>query len=450
MLALKKFKKGGVHPPEKKFTKDSPIKNADYPKIVKIPLSQHFGAPAKCVVKKDDVLKEGDLIGEADGAFSANVHSSIQGKVTDIVKENNAVGLATEMVVIEFEGPFTGEIGNFTHKTDWQSYDRDALLKKIRGAGIVGLGGAAFPTHIKVDPPKEKKIEYLIANGAECEPFLTCDHRVMVEKASEIVEGLKIIKKLMSVDKAIIGIENNKQDAIKLLDQLCKNESGIDVMPLKVQYPQGAEKQLINAFSGKEVPSGGLPMDVGCVVSNVGTIFSVYEAVVYDKPIFERVLTVTGSIVKNPGNYKTRIGTPINDLLEECGLKEDPAKVIVGGPMMGFAQENLQVPIMKGTSGLLLLSKKEVDNTPEGPCIRCGSCIKACPMGLMPTGMKELSNANLFEDLKNIGLLDCVECGSCSYVCPARIPLVQYFRYGKVMLRNKKKYVEHKIPVLPL
>ncbi|MDH4129502.1 MAG: electron transport complex subunit RsxC [Spirochaetota bacterium] len=451
MLKLSRFKKGGVHPPgNKDYTKDKAIVNADLPKEVRIPLQQHLGAPAKCIVKEGDEVKEGAIIAEANGLMSANIHSSLQGTVKGIVKNTTGVGFASEMIVIEFEGTFKGEIGKYENRINWQSLEREEILNSIRNAGIVGLGGAAFPSHIKINPPQDKKIEYLIANGAECEPYLTCDHRLMLEKGIEIIEGIKILKKLMRVDKALIGIENNKHDAIHYLDALCQNENGIDIIPLKVNYPQGAEKQLISAALGREVPSGKLPMDVGCVVSNVGTLYAISEAVIYNKPITSRIVTVTGSIVKKPGNYKTRIGTPIRHLLEECGLTESPKKVIMGGPMMGFAQKDLDVPVVKGTSGILVLSQKEAKTYSENPCIRCGSCIRACPMSLMPCNMRELANANLFDELNDIGLFDCIECGSCSYVCPSKIPLVQYFRYGKVMVKNKKKYINHKIPIIPI
>lgn len=450
MLKLSRFKPGGVHPSNNKERSNKKnIINADLPKEVKIQLQQHLGAPAECIVKVGDDVKEGDLIGKASGLMSANVHASIQGKVKAIVKEHTVSGFQSEMVVIEFSGSFKGEIGAHNHKANWEQIDRENILKKIKAAGIVGLGGAAFPTHIKINPPQDKTIKMIIANGTECEPYLTCDHRLMLEKGFEIIQGIKILQKLMRVDQAIIGIENNKLDAIQYMDALCQKENNIDILPLKVNYPQGAEKQLIYAATDKEVPAGGLPMDVGCVVSNVGTLYSIYEAVVYEKPITDRVITVTGSIVNKPGNYKTRIGTTVRNLLEECGLAEEPKKVIVGGPMMGFTQNNIDVPVVKGTSGVLVLSKKEARQLDERPCIRCGACIRACPMSLMPCTMKELTNTNLFKEVKAIGLLDCIECGCCSYVCPSKIPLVQYFRYGKVMLKNKKKYINYKIPTIP-
>lgn len=450
MLKLSRFRKGGVHPKENKnYSNGAKIVNADLPKFVKIPLAQHLGAPAKCVVNPGDVVKEGDLIGEASGAFSANVHSSIKGTVKEIVRDKTPAGFDCDMVVIEMDGTFAGQVGAMPGAQDWRSLDRQKILDRIRKAGIVGLGGATFPTHIKINPPEDKKIEVLIANGVECEPYLTCDHRLMLEKGEELVEGLKILLSMMQVPRAIIGVENNKEDAITHLDNLCANEDNIEVLPLRVQYPQGAEKQLIEAAIGKEVPSGKLPMDVSCVVSNVGTIFAVYEAVVFEKPITDRVVTVTGSIVNKPGNYKTKIGTTIDNLLDECGLKEKPKKVIIGGPMMGFAQENLDIPVVKGTSGVLVLSEKEVRDTEEKPCIRCGACIRACPMSLMPCSMKELCNANQFDDVKKIGLFDCIECGCCSFECPSHIPLVQYFRLGKLMIKAEKKYVDYKTPLIP-
>jgi electron transport complex protein RnfC len=446
MLDLKMFKKGGVHPKSRKeITRNLPVENSIVPKIAKVSMHQHIGTPAKCIVKKDDVLVEGQLIGQADGFISACIHSPVSGKVLDVVKEWGATGLKCETVYIAFEGA-VGQ--GFGEKRNWESLKKEEILKIVKDAGIVGLGGAMFPTHVKLSPPEGKKIEYLLINGVECEPYLTADFRIMLEKRNEVIEGIKIAKKLVGAEKVIIGIENDKMDAAYHMDEGLKNIENFDVAPLKVRYPQGGEKQLIEAVIGKEVPEGKIPLDIGVVVMNVGTAFALYEAVVKNKPLYERVVTVTGTLVEKPGNYKVRIGTSVKDLLEDCGLKGEAYKVIMGGPMMGMSLMNTDIPVIKGTSGILVLSKKEAKKFSDNLCIKCGMCVSACPVGLMPQLLVENLYANRYETAVKEGLLNCIECGCCSYVCPAKIHLVQYFKAGKLWHRSKISYTDDKTPII--
>ena len=324
------------------------------------------------------------------------------------------------------------------------SVDGSEIVKKIQEAGIVGLGGATFPTHVKLVPPKGMKAEVLLINGVECEPYLTSDHRLMLEKADEIMVGIQLLMKAMGVEKAVIGIENNKPDAIKLLNEKCSAYTGVSVQPLKVQYPQGGEKQLINAVTGKEVPSGALPIAVGAVVSNVGTAFAVYEAIQKNKPLVERVVTVTGKGVEKPSNFMVRVGTATSELLEAAGgLPENTGKIISGGPMMGRAIASLDVPVTKGTSGLLLMKEEESKREEIQACIRCSRCTSVCPMGLEPYLLMTLGEKQIFDRAENERIMDCIECGSCSYTCPSSRPLLDYIRFGKgkvgAMIRSRKK-----------
>ncbi len=375
------------------------------------------------------------LIGSPTGFVSAPVHSSISGKVIAISEFPQPSGRMVSSVVIESDGKDEGI--PFDDNPDYLNLSADEIKTRIKNAGIVGLGGAAFPTNVKLSPPKEKPIDTVILNGAECEPYLTADHRLMLERPREIVNGLKIIMKSLGVKEGYIGIENNKPDAIKTMKDAVSGEAGIKVFSLKVKYPQGAEKMLIKAIKGREVPSKGLPMDVGVVVQNVGTALAVYEAVRYNKPLIERVVTVTGRGVKNPRNLLVRIGTLVSELVEQCGgLAEDAAKVISGGPMMGFAQWSLDVPVVKGTSGILILTEKEdVSSGEYYSCIRCGSCIDVCPMGLNPSMLSILSEKGRYEETKEYNIFDCFECGSCAYVCPANRPMVQFMRLAKSQIK---------------
>lgn len=426
----------GIHPDyQKELTSDKPIAVAQLPQRVVIPLSQHTGAPAKPEVNIGNEVKRGQLIGSPASFVSASVHASISGKVVAIGDFPQSSGKMVSSIVIESDGKDTGM--PFKENIDYMDLGADEIKAIIKDAGIVGLGGAAFPTSVKLSPPKEKPIDTVILNGAECEPYLTADHRMMVEQPQGIVGGLKIIMRALSVSEGYIGIENNKTDAIKAMEEAVSGESNIKVCSLEVKYPQGAEKMLIKAIEGKEVPSRGLPMDVGVVVQNVGTAFAVYEAVRFGKPLTERVVTVTGEGIKEPKNMVVRIGTLISELIEQCGgLVDNAVKVIVGGPMMGFAQWSLDVPVVKGTSGILVLTEDEYVSSEEYfPCIRCGSCIDICPMGLNPSMLSILSEKGYYKETKEYNLFDCFECGSCAYVCPSQRPMVQFIRLAKSQVK---------------
>ena len=357
----------------------------------------------------------------------------------------DAAGLQKPCVVIKVEGDEWMEGIDRSEKIDHNiTASQEEILKAITAAGIVGMGGATFPTQVKLSPPPGSKAEILIINGVECEPYLTADHRIMLERAEEIIIGVQILMKAIDVKQAIIGIENNKRDAIDRLTSITSKVLGIEICPLKVKYPQGGEKQLIKATTGRAVPSGALPIAVGAVVQNVGTALAVYEAVMKHKPLMERVVTVTGKSMNNPGNFLCRIGTPVSELINAAGgLPEDTAKVIGGGPMMGRTMANIDSPVMKGTSGVLIINEKEGPRKPSRNCIRCSKCVSACPMGLEPYLLMTLSRHDLLERLEAEKVMDCIECGSCSYTCPADRPLLDYIRLGKartgVMIRNRKK-----------
>ncbi len=430
---LKTFPRGGVHPEENKFSADKAINKLDLPQKVAVPLSQHIGAPARMVVNPRDQVKVGQLIAEGNGFVSANIHSPVSGMVTKIDKIIDSTGYKREAILIKVKGDEWDE--NIDQSPDLKkdiTDSKEEILKKIHASGIVGLGGATFPSHVKLAVPKGKKAEYLILNGVECEPFLTADHRLMLEKDEEIIVGCRLLMKALGVESAIIGIENNKPDAIEKMRQITNGDEHISVQPLKVQYPQGGEKQLIKAVLNREVPSGGLPIDVGVVVHNVGTAFAVYEAVQKNKPLFERVVTITGKHVKTPSNFLTRIGTPINDLIEAAGgLPENTGKVVSGGPMMGKALNSLNIPVAKGTSGVLIVPEDESRRGETKPCIRCSKCVTVCPMGLEPYMLMTLVQKELFDRVEEEKVMDCIECGSCSYTCPSDRPLLDYIRLGK-------------------
>lgn len=435
MVIAATFKRG-IHPEyHKELTADKPIVTAQLSQRVVIPLSQHTGAPAKPEVNIGDEVKKGQLIGSPTAFVSSPVHSSISGKVVAISDFPHPSGRMVQSIVIESDGK--DEYTSFTERPDYMGLSPDEIKGIIRDAGIVGLGGAAFPTSVKLSPPKEKPIDTVILNGAECEPYLTADHRLMADYPQEIVNGLKIIMKSLGVNEGYIGIEENKPDAIEKIKSVVSGEPNIKVSTLKVKYPQGAEKMLIKAIKGREVPSKGLPMDVGVVVQNVGTALAVYEAVRYGKPLIERVVTVTGNGIREPHNMIVRIGTLISDLVEQCGgLSEGAVKVIVGGPMMGFAQWSLDVPVVKGTSGILVFTADEYFPSEEYfPCIRCGRCLDVCPMGLNPSMLSILSEKGRYEETKEYNLFDCFECGSCAFVCPSCRPMVQFIRLAKSQVK---------------
>jgi len=442
---LKTFAKGGVHPAECKYSEDSAIVNLPLPKTVNIPIAQHIGAPSKAIVAKGDKVKVGDKIAESTGFVSANIHSSVSGTVAKIDDILDSTGYKRPCIVIDVEGDDWNEtIDRSTELKKEISLTDKEIIAKINASGIVGLGGATFPSHVKLSIPDGKKINVLIINGVECEPYLTSDHRLMLEKAEEMLVGIQILMKALSVNRAMIGIENNKPDAIAHLTALVKNYPGIEVHPLKVQYPQGGEKQLIKALINREVPSGGLPLDVGAVVHNVGTAFAVYEAVQKNKPLFERVVTVTGQLISKPSNFMVRIGTPVSQLIEAAGgLPEDTGKVINGGPMMGKAVNSIEVPVTKGTSGILIMSKDAAKRKKESTCIRCAKCVSVCPQGLEPYLLIKQTQLEKNDKLEQSGVMDCIECGSCSYTCPAGLPLLDYIRLGKSrvsrIIRSRKQ-----------
>jgi electron transport complex protein RnfC len=429
--------KGGIHPPDKKeLSADKPIIEAKPPERVVIPLSQHIGAPCKPVVTVGQDVKKGEMIAEAGGFVSASVHSSVSGKVIAIGEFLNAMGRMVRSIVIENDGK--EEWTTLKDNPDYMTLSPDRIKEKIRDAGIVGMGGAAFPTVVKLLPPKEKPIDIVIINGSECEPYLTGDYRLMLEKPEEIIEGLKILMKALGVSKGFVGIEDNKPNAIKTMKEAAQGQSNIEVCALQTKYPEGAEKMLIKAITGREVPPPpSLPMDVGVVVQNVGTTIAIYEAVRYGKPLIERVVTVTGEGINEPKNLKVNIGTLISHLIEECGgLKDEGLKIIAGGPMMGFAISSLYIPVTKGTSGIVVMTEGEIVHAGDfGPCIRCSRCIDICPMGLMPSMLSVYSEKGFYEGAKEYNLFDCFECGSCAFVCPSKRPIVQLIRLAKSMVK---------------
>lgn len=432
-IVLKTFKLGGVHPAENKISADKTIQQLAIPKQAFIPLAQHLGVPAVPVVKRGDTVKVGQLLAKGEAFISANVHASVSGTVAKIDNVIDTSGYAKPCIIINVEGDdWEDNIDKTETLITEIKVTKEEIVQKLKDSGIVGLGGATFPSHVKLMLPKGKTAEYLVINGVECEPYLTADHRLMLEKADEMLIGISILMKGLEVNKAIIGIENNKLDAIKHLTEKAKKYQGIEVQALKVQYPQGGEKQLIDAVLGREVPSGGLPIDVGVVVNNVGTALAVYDAVQKNKPLFERVVTITGKNLTQTGNYMCRIGTPISELIKANGeLPENTKKVINGGPMMGKALNNLDAPIVKGTSGIVTFSEEESTRPEAVNCIRCGKCVSVCPMGLEPYLLSVLGRKNMFEEAENDKIMDCIECGSCMYICPSARPLLDYIRYGK-------------------
>ncbi len=430
---LKTFKSGGVHPAENKISAGKAIEELPLPKTVNIPVAQHIGAPASPAVAKGDKVKVGQVIARSSGFVSTNIHSSVSGTVTKIEKIPDSSGYPKMGIVITVEGDEWQETIDRSPelKADFDLESKE-IIDKILEAGIVGLGGATFPTHVKLIPPQGMKAEILLINGVECEPYLTSDHRLMLEKGVEIVVGTRLLMKALNVEKAAIGIENNKPDAINLLQEITKDDPRISVVPLKVKYPQGGEKQLIKSITGREVPSGALPIAVGAVVSNVGTAFAVYEAIQKNKPLFERVVTVTGKSLASPSNYKVRIGTAISELIEAAGgLPDDTGKIISGGPMMGKAVATTEVAVTKGTSGILILKESESSRETMENCIRCSRCVSVCPMGLEPYFLMTVSAKQLWDKAESSKVMDCIECGSCSYTCPSNRPLLDYIRLGK-------------------
>ncbi len=432
--------KGGAHPPGgKKFTKNKPIENMPAPEQVFIPIQQHIGAPSEVIVEKGDAVKIGDKICEANGFVSVPVHSSVSGTVSKIVEYPHPSGMLLSTVIIDNDGADTIS-GSIKADGNYLDLSAEEMKNRIRNAGIAGMGGATFPTHVKLSPPKEKPIDTLILNGAECEPYLTADHRLMIEHPDEILKGLEIFQKILNIKRAYIAIESNKPEAITILRKKCSSYKNIQILVMKVKYPQGAEKQLIYAITKRAVPTGGLPMDVGCLVQNIGTAYSAFQAVGENIPLYQRVVTVTGAAVKNPKNVIVRIGTPFKEVIDFCGgYNKKAAKLIMGGPMMGIAQYTDEVPVIKGTSGILVLDEKGAEQPVEKPCISCGRCVDTCPMGLLPTTLARFVNFEHFDDGEKMGLMDCIECGTCTFICPARRHLLQSIRFGKHKVLLQKK-----------
>ena len=432
---MKTFPIGGVHPSDnKQWSKGSAIEVMELPDVVNIPLGQHIGAPATAVVKKGDNVVVGQLIAEATGFMSANIHSPISGTVTAVDMQVNGQGLRQMMVTIKREGDeWDSNIDRSTTLVTECNLEPKAIIEKIKAAGIVGMGGATFPTHVKLSIPDGKKAEVLIINGVECEPYLTSDYRTMLERGEELIVGTRILMRAIGVSTAVIGVEANKPDAVKHLQSLLGTATDIKVQMLKTQYPQGGEKQLIAAVTGREVPAPpALPIDVGAVVCNASTAVAVYEAVQKNKPLIERVVTVTGAAVPQPKNLLTRFGTPVEALIAKCGgLADGDVKVINGGPMMGRALSNIAMPVMKGCSGITIMVGENAKRGVESPCIKCAKCVESCPMGLEPYLLSKQARKKAWDAMEANDITSCIECGCCQFTCPANIPLLDYVRLGK-------------------
>ena len=430
--------KGGVHPPEmKELAENSPIEKAELPKTLTVPLVQHIGAPCKATVEVGQQVKEGQVIGETEAFVTAPVHAPVSGKVKKIENALHPLGIKLPAVILELgeeEGKeYLKPLGH-----DPASLDAELMLERVQQAGIVGMGGATFPAHVKFAPPKDKVIDTFILNGCECEPYLTADYRLMMERGEDVLLGTRMIAKILGVERTVIGIEENKPEAVENLRRLAGN-NGCDVEVAQTKYPQGAEKMLIKALLDREVPSGGLPMDVGVVVSNVGTALAVCEAVRDGKPLIDRVVTVTGDGVKNPGNFLARIGTSVQSLVDQAGgTVGTVGKLIVGGPMMGLAQSSFDIPVIKGTSGILVMQEQREMHGAYLPCIKCSFCVQACPVHLIPSRLSIIAEAQDWKKAEDFGVNDCIECGCCTYVCPSKRPIVQFIKTTKMKLRKLK------------
>jgi len=437
--SLLTFPKGGIHPPEAKdLTEHLAVETLPIPEEVEILLNQHFGAPCTPLVKKKDQVAEGDVIGVVEKGLGAAIHSSVTGSVKAIGVSTHPIAVKAPSVIIETDSAASPREWS---PSDWKALSRDDLLGRIKNAGIVGIGGAGFPTHVKLSPPPDAKVDTLILNGAECEPYLTTDHRLMLDHPEKVVEGAKILLRILGIQDCRIGIESNKPDAIEAMKTACaqapSNGVNVRVSPLKVKYPQGSEKQLIQSITGRRVPGFGLPFDVGVIVQNVGTARAIYDAVVLQKPLYEKIVTVSGRGIARPANVLVRIGTRISDIVSYLGgIRPGLAKVVMGGPMMGFAVSTLDIPVTKTTSGILFLSEDEIDARPYGQCIRCGWCMEACPMGLLPNEIGVYVEAGRPGDTSQFGVFECFECGCCAYVCPAKRPLVQFIRLAKMKAKK--------------
>lgn len=428
----------GVHPDDfKQLTRDLAIERVPFPEEVILPINQHLGSPSVPTVQKGDYVYRGQRIGDAGGFVSSPMHASMTGTVKSVDLHHHASGDMVEAVVIRRD-PTSAQALYDEESLDWRSMTREEIIDQIGQGGFVGLGGAAFPTHVKLTVPKDKKVRFFIVNAAECEPYLNSDYRILLERQKEIFEGIRICMKALGAEQAYIGTEWNKRDAAEVLRDSIPDDLPCEIIDLKTKYPQGAEKMLIDAVLRREVPSGKLPIDVQVVVNNVGTIAGIGERFLYGQPLVERVVTVTGPGINRPANLLVPIGTRLTDILEHCGgLRDDTRQILFGGPMMGTAQRFLDVPIMKGTSGILFLTEDRVVHREEYPCIRCQRCIDACPVYLNPARLGALAKARLYEDMLDYHVLDCMECAACSFVCPSNIPLVQRFRVAKGLLKEQ-------------
>ncbi len=433
--------KGGVHPYEgKELSEHKPVQILMPKGDLVYPMSQHIGAPAIPLVKKGDKVLAGQKIGEASGFISANVICSVSGTVKAVEPRRVANGAMVNSIVVENDGEYTAVEGLGADR-DPAKLSKQEIRDIVKEAGIVGLGGAGFPTHVKLAPKDESKIEYILVNGAECEPYLTSDYRLMMEEPEKLVGGLKVILQLFDNAKGVIGIENNKPEAIKKLQELVKDESRIEVCPLQTKYPQGGERSLIYAVTGRKVNSSMLPADAGCIVDNVDTVISVYNAVCKTTPLMRRVVTVTGDAIANPQNFQVKIGTNMQELIEAAGgFKTEPEKLIAGGPMMGMALFGTDIPVTKTNSALLCMSKDEVAANAETPCIRCGKCVSVCPSHIVPVKMMKAALKGDCEAFEKVGGMECMECGSCTFICPAKRPLTQAFKeMRKTVAANRRK-----------
>ena len=428
---------GGVHPPERKdLSVAKKFEEFPLPDKLICLMSQHIGAPAKPVVQKKDKVWRGQVIGEAGGFVSCPVHAPTSGTVVAIEPALHPLGRKIEAVIIEPDGEDRWEEGLSKRRQKVKKMTAEEILNSIKQSGVVGMGGATFPSHVKLSPPKDKPIDSLVINGVECEPYLTCDHHLMLDFAQEILKGARLAQKVLDAKVIHIGIESNKPDAFAKMKEVCEPDNDVHVHLLPVKYPQGAEKQLIKAILDRNVPAGGLPMDVGVVVHNVMTCYYMYRAVYHSEPLTERYLSVTGEGVSTPKNLLVRLGTPIDKILENAGLKTSAAKIVLGGPMMGIAQYSTQVPVTKGTSGILVL--EDIGSIDYEHCIRCGACVEHCPMQLVPSELSIAMEKNRVDLAEQYNIMDCMECGVCAYVCPAKRPIVHFVKLGKAQLMKQR------------
>ncbi len=429
--------RGGVHPhEEKELSCHKAFEKMPAPKEVVVPISQHIGRPAEVLVKKKEAVKAGTLLAKSSAFISANIHSPVSGTVKSVGIMENVSGRPQIAVVINNDGEMEAE---FMEAIDPEIITVEQIIKRVKEAGIVGQGGAAFPTNVKLSPPPDKKIDCIILNGCECEPYLTRDDRFMIERTDDLMKGLTLLMKALNVTNGRIGVEDNKPEAIKILTETAKKYKGISIDAVKTKYPQGAEKMLIKAAVNRSVPPGKLPMDVGCVIQNIGTALAIYDAVANGIPAITSAMTVSGKGIVEPKNLIVPVGTPIGDVIDFCGgMTQEASKLVIGGPMMGAVQHDLSASVQKATSGLLVLTEKEVGSAEETQCLRCGNCVSVCPINLMPTTLIKYAQKDRPKNAIDYGIWNCMECGTCQYVCPANIPLVQWLRLAKLQAKKVK------------